>query len=89
MGLTKSELLLSLFIFYAIVTVFIGFLGASLSEDTGLQIENDGKGIMVFKNIITGFSSIPIWINTIIFVPFVVIIVWIGASSLPTFNGGG
>lgn len=41
------------------------------------------------NNIISGITSLPWWLNTIIFGSLVAIIAWILLSSLPTFNGGG
>ena len=39
-------------------------------------------------NIIIGIGALPIWLNTIIFTPLVVVISWILITSLSTFNGG-
>ena len=92
-SLTKTGILLTLLVFYAVLFVLIGF-----SHGSTQIIEHDGiskysvLGFSTFGflgDIFSGISELPWWINSIIFTPLVIIIAWIVVSSLPTFNGGG
>lgn len=42
-----------------------------------------------FGNMITGIQELPPILNTIIFSPLIVMIIYLIITSLPTFNGGG
>jgi hypothetical protein len=39
-------------------------------------------------NVISGIADIPWWLNTLLFGSFIIILIWIVTSSLPTLNGG-
>jgi ABC-type methionine transport system permease subunit len=89
-GLSKTELLLTISIFYALLGVFMGLMGSldtpvSYDEDT----LTDNSKFNFLPSIITGFDSCPLWLQIIFFTPLTVAIFFIIVTSVfPTLNGG-
>ena len=82
-------------VFYSLLTVIMGFIGTSINMDTGIQTTDyDGMNswssdIPVVNNVVTGFSSLPLWVNTVIFTPLIIILFWIVLTTIvPTVDSG-
>jgi hypothetical protein len=97
MGLSKSELLLVISIFYAVLIVFMGFLGSiDNSVSVNYQSETEEKEVVTVErfgflpNVIVGFSSVPIWLNAILFTPLAITLLFIIITTLGgvIFDGG-
>lgn len=69
----------------------MGFIGQTFNAtELGEEVEQKGNtALVIFNNVITGYSILPWWINAIIFGSLGVTITFLIVSSLPTFNGGG
>jgi len=93
MGNTKSELIFIILTFYAILTVIMSFVGATINTDLQEQQGDLSGESSLFKDIFTnikeGYGVLPWWVNLIVFSVPSIILLWIIVSSLPTLNGGG
>jgi len=87
MVLSKTEILFTLIVFYTLLSITMMFIGSSINIESPTLSTYDNV-ILPFDNIITGFSSLPVWINTLLFTPLLLLLTWIIVSSLPTINGG-
>jgi len=87
---TKTEIVLFLVLWLAIVSTMFSLLGTLLNQDLGVSEKNEGSKFFNFDlNIITGINIMPVWFNSIVFGSLGVLITWLIVSSAPTINGGG
>lgn len=92
------------FVFYASIILFMGFASDDIPSLSGIQANEqdsltylnqgnrlfgDNQKSSFIGNVITGFSNIPIWINTLIFAPLLTVLIYIVVTSfIPTLDGG-
>lgn len=63
---------------------------SNVTTDAGFFSILSNIGIFkFFGNVITGIGAFPIWLNSIIFAPLIITLIYLIVTSLPTFNGGG
>jgi hypothetical protein len=91
-SLTKTGILITLLMFYAVLFVLIGLSYSNTNIVQNQQISGysvlGSSAFGFFGKIFSGVSVLPWWVNSIIFTPLIIGIVWIIVSSLPSFNGG-
>lgn len=89
-GLSKTGILFTIIVFYAVVFVLVGYINTYFYSDATIEQDdiNTSNFFGFLGNVITGISNLPLWLNTILFGSLIIIIGWIIFSSLPTFNGG-
>jgi hypothetical protein len=88
--ITKTGIVVGLTVFYSTLFILVGYINSYFISQSGItkQNVNTSSFFSFIGTIITGITSLPWWINTIIFGSFLIIVSWIIFSSLPTFNGG-
>ena len=87
---TKTEYIIFFVLFYTITGLISGYIGTTLAEDTGIETTNSlSAGSFSVTNVVTGFTSLPVWFNTIFFGSFTLILVWLIVSSTALFSGSG
>jgi len=75
-------------IYYTVLSITMSFIGGTIANIESPNITTYDNIIQPFSNVITGFSALPSWINTLLFTPLIITLTWIVVSSLPTINGG-
>lgn len=80
MGWTKTDYVFALLFFYGFIFTMIGFYGATIDQDLGVSSQEQASFIAKF-DIIAGISTIPTWINVLIFGSLTSFVLWIVASS--------
>ena len=92
--MSKALLFFFIIMFYAILTVFMGFYGSMIIDteayynitvyDTGNKV-----GLPLIDNVVTGLNGVPSWVNIILFIPLLTLLLYILITSfVPTLDGG-
>jgi hypothetical protein len=85
-AISKSVLLLLLLIFYAVITVLLGF---NTNIDSQTKNVEQKSSLWSFGNAITSIGILPWWVNAIIFTPLILVLGFIILTSfIPTLDGG-
>ena len=85
---SKTQILAFILLFYTVLTIYMGFIGSTINTNLDADYGEANNKLMSIDNIISGYSLLPVWINTIIFSTFILVLTFIIVTSLPTFNGG-
>lgn len=92
MGLTKTEWIFSLSIFYIVITLFVGFFGNTFNLSFGQENTTltDNDHLSFIPSIIQTFSTAPLWFNLLFFSPLYITLSWIIITTVlgAIFDGG-
>lgn len=85
--LNKSEFIYIIIVFYALVFTFFGLFGNLVSvTDGNIDLETksitDNKNLNFFGNMISGISNAPLWLNSIIFAPISITLLFLIITTI-------
>jgi len=91
----KVMFLLFILVFYSSVTLFYGFYGDLVNDSVTIEKQNVDENKLgwfqrasgndttgFFKDVVTGFSDVPVWINILVFAPLSLALLYL---LLPTY----
>lgn len=85
-GNTRTTWLIILILYLTAVTLFMGFIGTTFG-DTGTETGDVGPSFL--RNLVTGISILPLWLNIIMFtIPVGILVYILFVNSTPTTNAG-
>lgn len=81
---TNAPIILSIFTFYIVIFVILGFVGSSFEASTSFDTPDDPDGLSFlsqigyfFGGIGFSISSLPAWANIMLFLPLSIVLLYI------------